>query len=296
MTTPVFFNPLPSPFQLVDQKDHDLQHFDDHLFLSSHNRNTSTDHDQRLIHQLKVEQYLTNDRSSDVQVFSSASSSSHEADIHNGYKSVCKREVIGDGSSTSENGSAPKWMSSKMRLMQKMVNTNRTGTNESVKIMQKLQYDQFQESNEINSFKNNRSTVRVCSDCNTTTTPLWRSGPRGPKSLCNACGIRQRKARRAMEAAAGNSTTTATTDTGSTKIKVQHNREKKSRTSHVGQYKKQCKLQDPPADQISQRNLCFNDFALSLSKNSSAFKQVFPQDVEEAAILLMELSCGFINS
>ncbi|KAG0532365.1 hypothetical protein BDA96_04G102200 [Sorghum bicolor] len=44
--------------------------------------------------------------------------------------------------------------------------------------------------------------VRVCSDCNTTKTPLWRSGPRGPKSLCNACGIRQRKARRAMAAAA----------------------------------------------------------------------------------------------
>ncbi|CAL5059416.1 unnamed protein product [Urochloa decumbens] len=44
--------------------------------------------------------------------------------------------------------------------------------------------------------------VRVCSDCNTTKTPLWRSGPCGPKSLCNACGIRQRKARRAMAAAA----------------------------------------------------------------------------------------------
>ncbi|EEC80836.1 hypothetical protein OsI_23438 [Oryza sativa Indica Group] len=42
--------------------------------------------------------------------------------------------------------------------------------------------------------------IRVCSDCNTTKTPLWRSGPCGPKSLCNACGIRQRKARRAMMA------------------------------------------------------------------------------------------------
>ncbi|XP_044957837.1 protein CYTOKININ-RESPONSIVE GATA TRANSCRIPTION FACTOR 1-like [Hordeum vulgare subsp. vulgare] len=42
--------------------------------------------------------------------------------------------------------------------------------------------------------------IRTCSDCNTTKTPLWRSGPCGPKSLCNACGIRQRKARRAMMA------------------------------------------------------------------------------------------------
>ncbi|KAK3172211.1 hypothetical protein Dsin_033143 [Dipteronia sinensis] len=190
-------------------------------------------------------------------------------------------------------------MSSKIRLMQKMMNTNCTSrTTESEKNMKKLEY-QFQESNEIiNSLSNNKSTVRVCSDCNTTTTPLWRSGPRGPKSLCNACGIRQRKARRAMEAAAaaGNATTAATIDTGSTKIKIQH-KEKKSRTNHiVGQYKKQCKPQGPPADQISQRNLCFKDFALSLSKNSSALKQVLPQDVEEAAILLMELSCGFIQS
>ncbi|KAJ1259657.1 hypothetical protein BS78_10G172700 [Paspalum vaginatum] len=45
--------------------------------------------------------------------------------------------------------------------------------------------------------------IRVCSDCNTTKTPLWRSGPCGPKSLCNACGIRQRKARRALMVSGG---------------------------------------------------------------------------------------------
>uniref|UniRef100_A0A1D1ZD52 GATA transcription factor 15 n=1 Tax=Anthurium amnicola TaxID=1678845 RepID=A0A1D1ZD52_9ARAE len=37
---------------------------------------------------------------------------------------------------------------------------------------------------------------RSCSDCRTTKTPLWRGGPSGPKSLCNACGIRYRKKRR----------------------------------------------------------------------------------------------------
>ncbi|XVF31442.1 hypothetical protein REPUB_Repub16aG0146400 [Reevesia pubescens] len=39
---------------------------------------------------------------------------------------------------------------------------------------------------------------KFCSDCKTTKTPLWRGGPAGPKSLCNACGIRYRKKRRAM--------------------------------------------------------------------------------------------------
>ncbi|KAL4325228.1 hypothetical protein GQ457_11G010660 [Hibiscus cannabinus] len=43
-----------------------------------------------------------------------------------------------------------------------------------------------------------KNDMKFCSDCRTTKTPLWRGGPAGPKSLCNACGIRYRKKRRAM--------------------------------------------------------------------------------------------------
>ncbi|XP_027333048.1 GATA transcription factor 16-like [Abrus precatorius] len=39
---------------------------------------------------------------------------------------------------------------------------------------------------------------KTCADCGTTKTPLWRGGPAGPKSLCNACGIRSRKKKRAI--------------------------------------------------------------------------------------------------
>eukprot|EP00253_Pinus_taeda_P003124 PITA_03124 len=38
-----------------------------------------------------------------------------------------------------------------------------------------------------------RAVTRVCTDCKTVKTPLWRNGPQGPKSLCNACGIRYKK-------------------------------------------------------------------------------------------------------
>ncbi|KAI5081210.1 hypothetical protein GOP47_0004393 [Adiantum capillus-veneris] len=37
--------------------------------------------------------------------------------------------------------------------------------------------------------------LKACSLCGTTKTPMWRSGPQGPKSLCNACGIRFKKYR-----------------------------------------------------------------------------------------------------
>ncbi|KAE9602570.1 hypothetical protein Lal_00049788 [Lupinus albus] len=39
---------------------------------------------------------------------------------------------------------------------------------------------------------------KTCADCGTSKTPLWRGGPAGPKSLCNACGIRSRKRKRAI--------------------------------------------------------------------------------------------------
>ncbi|GLJ18985.1 hypothetical protein SUGI_0339400, partial [Cryptomeria japonica] len=60
------------------------------------------------------------------------------------------------------------------------------------------------------SISNNTSdeSTRWCFTCHTTTTPLWRSGPMGPKSLCNACGIRykkkERRAASSMAAAAEN--------------------------------------------------------------------------------------------
>ncbi|KAG5412642.1 hypothetical protein IGI04_000209 [Brassica rapa subsp. trilocularis] len=51
----------------------------------------------------------------------------------------------------------------------------------------------------------NNLGARRCANCDTTSTPLWRNGPSGPKSLCNACGIRFKKEER-RATAAGNST------------------------------------------------------------------------------------------
>uniref|UniRef100_A0A7N0UBA6 GATA-type domain-containing protein n=1 Tax=Kalanchoe fedtschenkoi TaxID=63787 RepID=A0A7N0UBA6_KALFE len=46
--------------------------------------------------------------------------------------------------------------------------------------------------------------ARRCANCDATSTPLWRNGPKGPKSLCNACGIRYKKEERRASAAASN--------------------------------------------------------------------------------------------
>ncbi|TYI22181.1 hypothetical protein ES332_A06G086400v1 [Gossypium tomentosum] len=198
--------------------------------------------------------------------------------------------------------SSTKWMPSKLRILRKMMSSHHTDLSKSSSPKIEDQKLQNQPSpspdNSCNSSYNNdinNNPSRVCADCNTTKTPLWRSGPRGPKSLCNACGIRQRKARRAMAAAAAatasNGTIVATETTTSMKNKVQ-NKAKRSSNGCVAKLKnKKCKL----SSQSQGRNkLCFEDLRIILRK-SSAFHGVFPQDEKEAAILLMALSYGLVH-
>ncbi|KAJ0261543.1 GATA transcription factor 21 [Hirschfeldia incana] len=174
-----------------------------------------------------------------------------------------------------------------------------------------------------NGYSNNNGVIRVCSDCNTIKTPLWRSGPRGPKSLCNACGIRQRKARRAAMAAA-----TATGNQEVVAARMQHlpvkkklqNKKKRSNggdkyniTLAVVANTKKCKINEGDEDaatvggdseisksttssdsSVSSNKLRFDDLAIMLRK-SSAYQQVFPQEEKEAAVLLMALSYGMVH-
>ncbi|GAU37470.1 hypothetical protein TSUD_207060 [Trifolium subterraneum] len=55
-----------------------------------------------------------------------------------------------------------------------------------------------EDSNPNTTVSSENSPKKTCADCGTSKTPLWRGGPAGPKSLCNACGIRSRKKKRAI--------------------------------------------------------------------------------------------------
>ncbi|KAG7606346.1 Zinc finger GATA-type [Arabidopsis thaliana x Arabidopsis arenosa] len=176
-----------------------------------------------------------------------------------------------------------------------------------------------------NGYSNNNGVIRVCSDCNTTKTPLWRSGPRGPKSLCNACGIRQRKARRAaMAAAAGDQEVAVAPRVQQLPLKKKlQNKKKRSNGGEKYNHSppmvakaKKCKIKEEEEKEmeaetvagdseisksttssnssISSNKFCFDDLTIMLSK-SSAYQQVFPQDEKEAAVLLMALSYGMVH-
>ncbi|KAI3778317.1 hypothetical protein L2E82_07523 [Cichorium intybus] len=48
---------------------------------------------------------------------------------------------------------------------------------------------------EENQNHNQNQGVRKCLHCEITKTPQWRAGPMGPKTLCNACGVRYKSGR-----------------------------------------------------------------------------------------------------
>jgi len=43
----------------------------------------------------------------------------------------------------------------------------------------------------------------VCTDCGTLDSPEWRKGPSGPKTLCNACGLRWAKKEKRKNSSGG---------------------------------------------------------------------------------------------
>lgn len=187
---------------------------------------------------------------------------SSNADASHTKKFMC--DSTGSGSSVG-------WVSSKIRLMKKMINSD-------------LQHPQHLPSSGNNNNDHlSNAGLRVCSACNTTKTPLWRSGPQGPKSLCNACGIRQRKARKALAAAAATNsgTSRANASTEGKEIKsLQKNR------IPLMPFKKRCKF-TAPHDQKGLNDL---NLRLSLGQQNPG---LHPQE-KEAAILLMAMSCNVI--
>ncbi|KAI7727180.1 hypothetical protein M8C21_026993 [Ambrosia artemisiifolia] len=211
-----------------------------------------------------------------------------------------------------------KWMSSKMRVMLKMKKTNTTKLNTLRSTTDDLKLEDHHDHKEPtsspmdestaypNTIIYNTSPIRVCSDCNTTKTPLWRSGPQGPKSLCNACGIRQRKARKAMAMAAAaaavetNENVFSDKSTSLKATKILHKDRKKVPNNGIftkykkKQYSKQRSTTLLPYSSSPKRKNRVEELLVTLSKNL-AFHRVFPQDEKEAAILLMALSCGCVH-
>ncbi|PIN01019.1 hypothetical protein CDL12_26472 [Handroanthus impetiginosus] len=126
-----------------------------------------------------------------------------------------------------------------------------------------LKVDKKADSEEKN---HNSSSLKSCSDCHTTRTPLWRGGPAGPKSLCNACGIKYNKKRRQLLGL----------DTG-------RSNKKKKRTS--------VNRSNEVREILKMRFMALGSDML-LQRSGKLMSKL--REEEQAAILLMALSCGSV--
>ncbi|KAH7542984.1 hypothetical protein FEM48_Zijuj02G0133700 [Ziziphus jujuba var. spinosa] len=147
----------------------------------------------------------------------------------------------------------------------------------------------------------NESNEKCCTDCKTTKTPLWRGGPAGPKTLCNACGIRHRKKRipvvrlsnrterkrERLTCSHGNtktsSATTTTTTTTTTTISPTSSDENGGRDS---------------SESLKARIMALG-MDVFLQSSSVVKKQRWQKrrklgEEEQAAVSLMALSCGSV--
>ncbi|XP_076929955.1 uncharacterized protein LOC143594567 [Bidens hawaiensis] len=316
--TPIFFNSSSNTYSSYPT-DHYEDHLHSHQFLSPISRSSSSSES------LTTRMFLNSNNQNGIFNRDLESPQyQHEGDNF-GSQAYNDHGIEND---MNTNLHQVKWMSSKMRVMLKMkksdhplnLNTHSSTSTEIAKLEEhKLSSSPMEETdNSSNITSSNNIPIRVCSDCNTTKTPLWRSGPRGPKSLCNACGIRQRKARRVLAVAAA---AAAATEKGNSSIfndqftapikvmKTQHKNIKKPNKVHATKYKKRQYSKQiittittttipspPPSSPASSpvRKNCVEEFLVSLSKKYlTLYNHVLPQDEREAAILLMALSCGY---
>lgn len=64
------------------------------------------------------------------------------------------------------------------------------------KLKKKKKLSQLSRANEIDGTSSQQPiATKRCTHCDVSKTPQWREGPMGPKTLCNACGVRYRSGR-----------------------------------------------------------------------------------------------------
>ncbi|KAL3505667.1 hypothetical protein ACH5RR_031049 [Cinchona calisaya] len=132
--------------------------------------------------------------------------------------------------------------------------------------------------------------IKTCADCGTTKTPLWRGGPAGPKSLCNACGIRSRKKRRALLGLNKEEKKPKKSTSNHSKNSINYNNSNSYSSNHsnssggFGDFSVKRKLFSFGRDGV----------ALQRPRSSNTIQRRKLGEEEQAAFLLMALSCGSV--
>ncbi|OIV92711.1 hypothetical protein TanjilG_25143 [Lupinus angustifolius] len=154
----------------------------------------------------------------------------------------------------------------------------RSGSNFCWDLLQTKHSPQSQTKSNRGSNSNNTNDSllpRRCANCDTTSTPLWRNGPQGPKSLCNACGIRFKKEERRASAAAATPSVASGGVVESAQMYSHHNN---SWFAHSQSQKMQClspsmgnetRYMDHDADRDSENGIPFLSWRLNVTDRTN---------------------------
>ncbi|XP_009135504.3 GATA transcription factor 17 [Brassica rapa] len=139
-------------------------------------------------------------------------------------------------------------------------------------------------------------TKRTCVDCGTLRTPLWRGGPAGPKSLCNACGIKSRKKRQAALGIKPEEKKIRRSNSSNSDLSIDHHRNDKNKINKDYDHKT-CSTSSRSSKRVSK----FLDLGLDvpvMKRSAVEKKRLWKKlgEEERAAVLLMALSCGSVFS
>ncbi|GMH07729.1 hypothetical protein Nepgr_009569 [Nepenthes gracilis] len=131
---------------------------------------------------------------------------------------------------------------------------------------------------------------KFCSDCKTTKTPLWRTGPAGPRTLCNACGIRYRKRKVGDEGQS--KSTQPNREKSSSSSLIPNDRE--SRINSNANLRESLKLRLMYLETEMMFHTAKSPAKKQRSSNSNSGRRKLGE-VEAAAVLLLSLSCGSVS-
>ncbi|CAF2073029.1 hypothetical protein Bca4012_088626 [Brassica carinata] len=158
------------------------------------------------------------------------------------------------------------------------------------------------ESGNCSSSGSGGDTKKTCVDCGTNKTPLWRGGPAGPKSLCNACGIKSRKKRQAALGIRQEDNNNKIKNKTNNSLPLDH-QTIKNRKGESGNVKNKIKTTESEnfISRVNKKSLERASRFLDLGFKVPAMKRSVVEkkrlwrklgEEERAAVLLMTLSCG----
>jgi len=175
------------------------------------------------------------------------------------------------------------------------------------------------------------AVARTCAECKTDRTPLWRNGPDGPKSLCNACVIRFKKIGKREQQKTGSRLPPLSSVRQMTGKRKQQDRDeydllpqdaaiaaarypvrKKNIAAATGRRHRDRRrfVEDSSSTErrsmedssSTERRFLNNGSVAGDEKGETSTNSVmkmrrsFAKDEEEGAVLLMGLSCGLVNA